>query len=88
LKVGDVSISRVEELVIPTSVRWLLPDAPREVVERARAWLQPHFMDENGYLLQSIHTYVLRTPDHVILVDTGGSCAPGFRGRDATADRR
>ncbi len=83
--VGEVSIYRVEELIIPTSVRWLLPDAPRPLVEQARSWMVPAFMNEQGYILQSIHTYLLRTPDHVILVDTGvgnqkqrGGAIPAF----------
>ena len=71
LKVGDVEIFRVEELVLPTSVRWLLPDIQRPEVEPTKEWLQPHFMSEAGYLLQSIHTYVLKTPGHTILIDTG-----------------
>jgi glyoxylase-like metal-dependent hydrolase (beta-lactamase superfamily II) len=71
MTVGDVRVFMVPEVVIPTSVRWLLPDAPREQVEAARAWMQPAFMDENGYLIQSVHTYVLKTPTRVVLIDTG-----------------
>ena len=71
IRVGDVEITRVEELVLPTSVRWMLPDATREAVDAAREWLVPHFMNEDGYLLQSMHTFVLRTPDRLMLVDTG-----------------
>jgi len=71
MTIGDVRIFMVPEIIVPTSVRWLLPDAPREQVEGAKDWMQPAFMDENGYLLQSIHTYVLRTPTRVVLIDTG-----------------
>lgn len=71
LSVGDVRIFRVEELILPTSARWLLPDVTRPEVEPTKTWLQPHFMNEAGYLLQSIHTYVVKTPIQVILVDTG-----------------
>ncbi len=71
MRIGDVVITRVEELVIPTSVRWLLPDAPPDARENARPWLEPHFINERGHLLQSVHTFVVRTPEHVILVDTG-----------------
>ncbi|HXH21652.1 MAG TPA: MBL fold metallo-hydrolase [Dehalococcoidia bacterium] len=70
-RVGDVEVWQVPELVLPTSVRWLLPDAERAAVDAAKEWLQPHFMDANGYLLQSIHTYLLKTPDAVVLIDTG-----------------
>ncbi|MPZ99779.1 MAG: MBL fold metallo-hydrolase [Dehalococcoidia bacterium] len=70
--IGDVTIDRVEELLIPTSPRWLLPDheTPFDLLGAAEPWLRP-FMTEEGRLLQSIHTYVVRTPETLILVDTG-----------------
>lgn len=71
IRVGDVTIQRVDELVLPTSVRWLLPDADREAASRCSEWLQPYFQNEAGHLLQSIHTFVVRTPSALILVDTG-----------------
>ncbi len=84
-RIGDVEVWRVPEIVIPTSVRWLLPDAPRDQVEAAKAWMQPDFMDASGYLLQSIHTYLLKTPELAILIDTGvgndkqrGGAIPAF----------
>jgi glyoxylase-like metal-dependent hydrolase (beta-lactamase superfamily II) len=83
--VGAVQVYIVPEIVIPTSVRWLLPDAPRDQVEAAKSWLRPHFMDENGYLLQSVHTYVLKAGSQTLLIDTGvgngkdrGGAIPAF----------
>jgi glyoxylase-like metal-dependent hydrolase (beta-lactamase superfamily II) len=70
-RVGEVEVWQVPEIVLPTSVRWLLPDATREAVETEKSWLQPGFMDENGYLLQSIHTYLLKTPAQAVLIDPG-----------------
>jgi glyoxylase-like metal-dependent hydrolase (beta-lactamase superfamily II) len=70
-RVGDVEVWIVPEIVIPTSVRWLLPDAPRDEVEAAKSWLRPHFMDEDGYLLQSIHSYLLKARGRNVLIDTG-----------------
>jgi len=84
-RIGDVEVHQIPEIVISTSVRWLLPDAERPTVERAKEWMQPDFMDENGYLLQSIHTYLLKLPGLVILIDTGvgnhksrGGAIPAF----------
>ena len=75
VQVGAVEITAVPELEIPTSVRWMLPDAPQEDVERCRSWMQPHYMNADGYLVQSIHTLLLRPVDGAIgptmLVDTG-----------------
>ena len=71
IRIGDVTIERVDELVLPTSVRWLLPDATREATAPCSEWLKPHFQNADGFLLQSIHTFVVKTPAAVILVDTG-----------------
>ena len=71
IRIGDVTVQRVDELVLPTSVRWLLPDATREETAPCSEWLQPHFQNADGFLLQSIHTFVVKTPTAVMLVDTG-----------------
>lgn len=68
---GDVEIAYVEELTLPTSVRWMLEGVDREAVAACAEWMQPHYQNADGYLLQSIHTLVVRTPDHLMLVDTG-----------------
>jgi hypothetical protein len=38
LRVGDATVTTVQELAMPTSARWLLPDAPEPfaILERAR----------------------------------------------------
>lgn len=43
-----------------------------DVLARAEAkpWLRPHFVDENGYLIQKIHCLVIEAGDHRIAVDT------------------
>jgi glyoxylase-like metal-dependent hydrolase (beta-lactamase superfamily II) len=41
-----------------------------EAVERHRAWLAPHFVDDKGRFLQSIHSFVVRAPGLTVLVDT------------------
>jgi glyoxylase-like metal-dependent hydrolase (beta-lactamase superfamily II) len=73
--------------VLPTSVRWLFPDATpsREAVEQTFSWLKPQFANEDGYLIQSIHTFVVRASGLTILVDTGigndkprGGAIPAF----------
>jgi len=83
--IGDVEITRVDELMLPTSIRWLLPDASRDAVEHTFDWLKPQFANEDGYLLQSIHTFVVRASGLTILVDTGvgndkprGGAIPAF----------
>ena len=71
--VGDVKLTLVEELVMPTSVKWMLPDheAPYELLEASRSWLEPHCLNERGHILQSIHSWVIEADGMRIVVDTG-----------------
>jgi glyoxylase-like metal-dependent hydrolase (beta-lactamase superfamily II) len=70
LTVGRLRISAVVERAGPTRPTWLLPDALPEAVERHRHWLAPHFLDDRGRFLQSIHSFVVQAPDFTALVDT------------------
>lgn len=49
--------------------RFILPEATREAVLPIK-WLAPHFMDDEGRLIMSIHALILETPDVTIIVDT------------------
>jgi glyoxylase-like metal-dependent hydrolase (beta-lactamase superfamily II) len=71
LTVGNISISRVVETEGPfLQPQQLLPDAKAEVIESHKHWLAPHFLAPDGMFIMSIHTYVVRTKHHTILVDT------------------
>ncbi len=70
LTLGRIRVSAVIERAGPTPPTWLLPDATADAVERHREWLAPHFMDAKGRFVMSIHTFVVRTPDLTVLVDT------------------
>jgi glyoxylase-like metal-dependent hydrolase (beta-lactamase superfamily II) len=70
LAVGRLRVTAVVERAGPTRPTWLLPDAVPEAVECHRGWLAPHFLDDKGRLLQSIHTFVLQAPGLTALVDT------------------
>lgn len=70
LALGRLHISAVVERAGPTRPTWLLPDAVPEAVERHRGGLAPHFLDEKGRFLQSIHAFVVRAPGLTMLVDT------------------
>ena len=67
---GRLRISAVVERAGPTRPTWLLPDATPEAVERHRAWLAPHFLDDKGRFFQSIHSFVVQAPGLTMLVDT------------------
>jgi glyoxylase-like metal-dependent hydrolase (beta-lactamase superfamily II) len=68
-KIGDVTVTKVVELEMAGGSRFLLPQATREAVLPI-AWLRPHFADDEGRLRLSIHSFVVETPDHRIIVDT------------------
>jgi glyoxylase-like metal-dependent hydrolase (beta-lactamase superfamily II) len=70
LSVGRLQVFTVVERAGPTRPTWLLPDATPDAVERHRPWLSPHFLDEGGRFLQSVHAFVIRAPEYTALVDT------------------
>jgi glyoxylase-like metal-dependent hydrolase (beta-lactamase superfamily II) len=74
MKLGEVTIARVIEIdrsSFPTAS--MLPEVRRPgVIAVHHRWLKPHFFDERtGDLASRIQTYVVRTPRHTILIDTG-----------------
>jgi glyoxylase-like metal-dependent hydrolase (beta-lactamase superfamily II) len=70
IALGRLRVSAVVERAGPTPPTWLLPEATAAAVERHRDWLAPHFLDERGRFLQSIHTFAVRLPGLTLLVDT------------------
>jgi glyoxylase-like metal-dependent hydrolase (beta-lactamase superfamily II) len=68
-RVGDVTITKIIELEVTGGSRFLLPQATPEAIKPI-AWLRPHFADENGRLRMSIHTFLIQTPTHRVVVDT------------------
>ena len=69
-KVGKVKITKVVELETVGSTRFILPLASNEEIQKL-PWLIPHFATDEGRLKMSIHSLVLETPKHRIVVDTG-----------------
>jgi glyoxylase-like metal-dependent hydrolase (beta-lactamase superfamily II) len=69
-QIGKVRITQVVEIgPVPTSPRFLFADPPAGLVAR-HAWLKPHFADEHGKLLMSIHCFVIESAGKRIVVDT------------------
>src|SRR6516165_3911615 len=68
--VGKVKITKLVELETVGSTRFILPLAGTEEI-RKLPWLIPHFATEKGRLKMSIHSLVVETPGHRIVVDTG-----------------
>src|SRR5205807_8101921 len=66
--VGDARITRVVEFVMPFPVEFFAEATPRDV--SAEAWLAPDFVNADGMYLMSLHTFVVESHGHRILVDT------------------
>ena len=64
-QIGDVKITRVVEIESLGGSRFILPDATRDAC-LPYDWMQPHFMDEQGNLLMSVHALVVDTGEHRI----------------------
>ena len=73
LAFGEVAISRVVEISQSFNrTPQLLPDSTPEAVARHHGWLKPDFWDESvGDLAARIQSYIVRTPEHTVLIDTG-----------------
>jgi glyoxylase-like metal-dependent hydrolase (beta-lactamase superfamily II) len=71
--IGDVTITSITESETPTSPRFLFDGISKaDVLDRAAAagWLRPHFVSDDGYLLQQIQCLVIEAGGHRIAVDT------------------
>jgi glyoxylase-like metal-dependent hydrolase (beta-lactamase superfamily II) len=79
MRIGKLDVHRVEEMIWTISPRFLFAGITYNDLEPYRDWLVPHFCAEDLKLRLSIHTFVVRTPHHTILVDT---CIGNDRKRD------
>ncbi|MBL8385001.1 MAG: MBL fold metallo-hydrolase [Burkholderiales bacterium] len=68
-RIGAVTVTKIVELEFTGGTRFILPQATREAV-RDLAWLKPHFMNDDGQLVMSVHALVVETPTRRIVVDT------------------
>ena len=70
-QIGNVRIDRVVEFEMPLIPPLALyPAATPEAIERHKHWLEPRLMDpESGLLVLGIHSYLIRSRNHTILVD-------------------
>jgi len=67
-KVGDITITKLQEIVYP-EFSDVIPAATPEVVKQVK-WLFPHFVTEEGHLSLSIHSLIVDTPSAKLIVDT------------------
>ena len=71
---GETTVSRIEESAgLGFQAKALLPDWHDGILDLHRHWLVPgHFSVEKQRFVLSVHSWLIRTPHHNILVDTCG----------------
>jgi len=68
-KIGDVKITSIHELRVSGDNEFVLPDASNAECKKI-GWLEPHFMDSDGYLVFVVQAFVVDTGTRKIVVDT------------------
>ena len=68
-QIGDVTVTRVVEDIDDEIMDMVLPDVTPEALAEI-AWLRPHFVNEAGRAVLSIHALLVETPDRRLVVDT------------------
>jgi glyoxylase-like metal-dependent hydrolase (beta-lactamase superfamily II) len=68
-KVGNVTITRIVETVDADTASMIFPDVRPGDLESV-PWLKPHFVDELGRMVLSIHALLIESAGKRILVDT------------------
>lgn len=69
-QVGQVKISQVIELgPMVSPARFFFENGSAELAHR-NPWLKPHFADDNGKLIASIHCFIIESMGKRIVVDT------------------
>ena len=66
-QIGDVRVTRVQEIELPR-LSWLLPDATPETLKEID-WIGP-FLDPTGDGLASVHALLIEAPGCTLVVDT------------------
>jgi glyoxylase-like metal-dependent hydrolase (beta-lactamase superfamily II) len=69
LRVGALEVRRVEECIWPIPIQTIFPQLSEADWAPHRAWLQPRFFAPDGRMLLSMHAFLVRTPQHTVLVD-------------------
>jgi len=71
-KIGDISVTLVREVEqqVDLHLQGMLPGADPVVFEANADWLKPHFLDDDGNMTVSVHSFVLESRDKTIIIDT------------------
>jgi glyoxylase-like metal-dependent hydrolase (beta-lactamase superfamily II) len=71
LRIGTTTIHRIVEQEGPFfAARQFFPTLTQELIDENRSWLTPKYFDAADNVMLCIQSYLVETPDHVILVDS------------------
>jgi len=70
-QIGSSTVYRIEEQYGPLfDAKRFFPDFDEDVIQRHAKWMCPDYYDlTNHRLISSIHSYLIRTPHHNVLID-------------------
>lgn len=70
--IGNATIEKVEEIGGPGfPAQRMFPQFNQQAFDAQKGWMQPeHVAGDGDRLVMSIHTWIVRTPRHTILIDT------------------
>ena len=69
-EIGDIKVAKVVDTIESFSPKVLYVEKDRNSFDPHLDWLQPQFLDDAKGMLLSIHSFVLKTRHHTILIDT------------------
>ena len=67
-QIGKIKVTRIQEVLFP-EFSDVIPAVTKELVKEIK-WLFPHFVTADGHLSLSIHSLIVETPIHKLVVDT------------------
>jgi glyoxylase-like metal-dependent hydrolase (beta-lactamase superfamily II) len=68
--IGGMTVTKIIDTVESFSPKVLYVDKDRSAFDPHLDWLQPHFVDANKAMRLSIHSFIIQTRHHRVLVDT------------------
>ncbi len=70
--IGNATIEKVEEINGPGfAAKRMFPRFDQQAFDAQKRWMNPeHVAGDNDKLVMSIHTWIVKTPRHTILIDT------------------
>lgn len=69
-QIGDVKVTRILEQEAPLPPEGLIANIDPARLAEHTSWLKPHFMNEDGQIILSIHALIVESAGKTIVVDT------------------